>query len=47
MDHTGGGDRPLGPIDPLKVPRFAGPGTYARLSELPGLFARQAPRAAG
>jgi agmatinase len=34
MDYTGGGDQPLGPIDPLKVPRFAGPGTYARLPRL-------------
>jgi agmatinase len=34
MDHTGGGDLPLGPIDPLKVPRFAGPATYARLPRL-------------
>lgn len=34
MDYTGGGDRPLGPIDPLKVPRFAGPATYARLPRL-------------
>jgi agmatinase len=34
MQHTGGGDRPLGPIDPLQVPRFAGPATYARLPRL-------------
>jgi agmatinase len=34
MDYTGGGDLPLGPIDPLKVPRFAGPGTYARLPRI-------------
>ena len=34
MEHTGGGDRPLGPIDPLVVPRFAGPGTFARLPRL-------------
>jgi len=34
MQHTGGGDRPLGPIDPLQVPRFAGPSTYARLPRL-------------
>ena len=34
MQHTGGGDRPLGPIDPLLVPRFAGPATYARLPRL-------------
>jgi agmatinase len=34
MQHTGGGDRPLGPIDPLAVPRFAGPATYARLPRL-------------
>jgi agmatinase len=31
MDRTGGGDLPLGPIDPLQVPRFAGIATYARL----------------
>ncbi len=31
MDRTGGGDLPVGPIDPLKVPRFAGLGTFARL----------------
>jgi agmatinase len=31
MQHTGGGDEPLGPIDPLVVPRFAGPATFARL----------------
>ena len=34
MQHTGGGDQPLGPIDPLVVPRFAGPATYARLPRL-------------
>ena len=34
MQHTGGGERPLGPIDPLLVPRFAGPATYARLPRL-------------
>ncbi len=34
MEHSGGGDRPLGPIDPLQVPRFAGPGTFARLPRL-------------
>ena len=34
MGYTGGGDRPLGPVDPLKVPRFAGPATYARLPRL-------------
>lgn len=34
MEYTGGGDRPLGPIDPLRVPRFAGPGTFARLPRL-------------
>jgi len=34
MEHTGGGDRPLGPVDPLEVPRFAGPATYARLPRL-------------
>jgi len=34
MDYTGGGDLPLGPIDPLKVPRYAGPATFARLPRL-------------
>ena len=34
MQHTGGGERPLGPVDPLVVPRFAGPATYARLPRL-------------
>ncbi len=34
MQHTGGGEQPLGPIDPLLVPRFAGPATYARLPRL-------------
>jgi agmatinase len=34
MQHTGGGERPLGPIDPLVVPRFAGPATFARLPRL-------------
>jgi agmatinase len=34
MQYTGGGDRPLGPIDPLQVPRFAGPATYARLPRI-------------
>jgi agmatinase len=34
MDRTGGGDVPLGPIDPLKVPRFAGIATFARLPRL-------------
>jgi agmatinase len=34
MDYTGGGGLPLGPIDPLKVPRFAGPATYARLPRI-------------
>jgi agmatinase len=34
MQHTGGGEQPLGPIDPLVVPRFAGPATYARLPRL-------------
>jgi agmatinase len=33
-ERTGGGDRPLGPLDPLKVPRFAGIGTFARLPRL-------------
>jgi agmatinase len=34
VEHTGGGDLPLGPVDPLVVPRFAGPGTFARLPRL-------------
>jgi agmatinase len=34
MDRTGGGELPLGPIDPLKVPRFAGLGTFARLPRI-------------
>ena len=34
MEHTGGGDEPLGPVDPLVVPRFAGPATFARLPRL-------------
>jgi agmatinase len=34
MQHTGEGERPLGPVDPLVVPRFAGPATYARLPRL-------------
>ena len=34
MEHTGGGDAPLGPVDPLVVPRFAGPATFARLPRL-------------
>ena len=34
MQHTGGGDQPMGPVDPLVVPRFAGPATYARLPRL-------------
>src|SRR6187549_1356577 len=34
MQYTGGGERPLGPIDPLQVPRFAGPATYARLPRI-------------
>ncbi len=34
MQHTGGGEQPLGPVDPLVVPRFAGPATYARLPRL-------------
>jgi agmatinase len=28
------GDEPKGPVDPLKVPRFAGPSTFARLPRL-------------
>jgi guanidinobutyrase / D-arginase len=34
MRDGGGGDRPLGPVDPVRVPRFAGPATYARLPRL-------------
>jgi agmatinase len=34
MRPTGRGDEPLGPVDPLVVPRFAGPATYARLPRL-------------
>jgi len=34
VEHTGGGDEPLGPVDPLVVPRFAGPATFARLPRL-------------
>jgi agmatinase len=34
MRHTGGGDEPLGPVDPLVVPRYAGPATFARLPRL-------------
>ena len=34
MQDGGGGDRPLGPVDPVQVPRFAGPATYARLPRL-------------
>ena len=34
MERTGGGDRPLGPIDPLRVPRFAGYATFARLPRI-------------
>jgi agmatinase len=34
MDRTGGGELPLGPVDPLKVPRFAGLGTFARLPRI-------------
>jgi agmatinase len=33
MERTGG-DAPIGPVDPLVVPRFAGPATYARLPRL-------------
>jgi len=29
-----GGDKVIGPVDPMKVPRFAGPTTYARLPAL-------------
>jgi agmatinase len=31
VERTGGGDGPLGPLDPLKIPRYAGLGTFARL----------------
>ena len=34
MDRTGGGELPLGPTDPLKVPRFAGLATFARLPRI-------------
>jgi len=34
MDYTGAAGGPLGPVDPLVVPRFAGPGTFARLPRL-------------
>jgi guanidinobutyrase / D-arginase len=34
MEQTDGGDVPLGPLDPLKVPRYAGIGTFARLPRL-------------
>ena len=34
VEPTGGGDVPIGPVDPLVVPRFAGPATYARLPRL-------------
>jgi agmatinase len=34
VEHTGGGDEPLGPVEPLVVPRFAGPATFARLPRL-------------
>src|SRR4051794_41837406 len=34
VEHPGGGDEPLGPVDPLVVPRFAGPATFARLPRL-------------
>ncbi len=34
MQHTGGGGEPLGQVDPLVVPRFAGPATFARLPRL-------------
>jgi agmatinase len=34
MQHRGGEETPLGPVDPLVVPRFAGPATFARLPRL-------------
>jgi agmatinase len=34
MQYTGGDETPLGPVDPLVVPRFAGPATFARLPRL-------------
>jgi len=37
MERTGGGHMPLGPLDPLKVPRYAGIGTFARLPRLEDL----------
>jgi guanidinobutyrase / D-arginase len=33
MERTGG-DLPLGPLDPLKIPRYAGIGTFARLPRI-------------
>jgi agmatinase len=34
LPRSGGDGTPLGPIDPLQVPRFAGPTTFARLPRL-------------
>jgi len=34
MGDGGSGDEVIGPVDPMKVPRFAGPATYARLPTL-------------
>ena len=34
LPRSGGDGTPIGPVDPLKVPRFAGPATFARLPRL-------------
>ena len=34
LPRSGGDGTPLGPVDPLRVPRFAGPATFARLPRL-------------
>ena len=34
LPRSGGDGAPLGPVDPLQVPRFAGPATFARLPRL-------------
>jgi len=34
LPRSGGDGTPLGPVDPLQVPRFAGPATFARLPRL-------------
>jgi agmatinase len=33
-ERTGGGDRPIGPLDPLEVPRYAGIASFARLPRI-------------